>query len=149
MNDHQTRSAADGRQARQTYGPAEKVRTRPDGALVLMCDSGNPLLGLIFTPAGDGRVIATMPGDDGHPLSAASVVFDAEQLGALPDFTAAQASRTGASGVRVGNAPADLPAASSGQGAHRTADSRRVAAPGADRQLPGLAQRPTVLTDVH
>jgi hypothetical protein len=149
MTDNQTRPDPNGRHAGQVTAPAGKVRPRPDGALVLMCDSGNPALGLIFTPGDDGRVIATMPGDDGHPLSAASVVFGTEQLVALADFTAAQAGRAAAREPGVGNAPADLAKCSRGQRADKTADSRRVEAPCPDRQLPGLAQRPTVVADVH
>ena len=60
-----------------------KVIERPDGGLVLMCESGNPALGMIYTPETKGRLIVTMPGEDGHPLSAVSVTFAREQLDAL------------------------------------------------------------------
>jgi hypothetical protein len=70
--------------ARSTALTGEKVRWRGDGSVILMCDSGNPKLGLVITPEHHGRLIVTMPGDDGHPLSAVSVTLGTEQIAALP-----------------------------------------------------------------
>jgi hypothetical protein len=62
---------------------SEKVTERADGSLVLMCESGNPRLGMIYTPESRGRMIVTMPSEDGHPLSNVNVTFGPEQLDAL------------------------------------------------------------------
>jgi hypothetical protein len=65
---------------------SQKIVCRPDGSVVLKCESGNPRLGVIFTPADDGQLIVTMPGEDGHPLSAVNVLLGSEQISALGNF---------------------------------------------------------------
>lgn len=64
----------------------QKVTRRLDGSVVLMCESANPRLGVLFTPTDDGQLIVTMPGDDGHPLSAVSILLGSAQIHALAEL---------------------------------------------------------------
>lgn len=79
------------RSIRAALDRGERVIQRGDGTLVVMCESGNPSLGLMLTPGRHGGgVIVAMPEDDsGHPLSCVSVSLGADQVEALAAFFAA------------------------------------------------------------
>jgi hypothetical protein len=70
-------------EVRRRVRAGEKAILREDGALVVMCESGNPNLGVLLTPADGGQLIATMPDQDEHPFSAANVTLGAEQVAAI------------------------------------------------------------------
>lgn len=72
----------------------ERVIQRDDGALVLMCESGNPQLGIMLTPGrAGGGIIVSMPEDErGHPLSVVSIGLGDEQVAALAQFAAREAA---------------------------------------------------------
>lgn len=63
----------------------EKVTHREDGSVVLLCESGNPLLGIIVTPATDGRLIVCLPGADepSSPFDMVNVLLGPDQVKAL------------------------------------------------------------------
>jgi hypothetical protein len=80
---HQSAGRRKESEVRRRARAGEKAIVREDGALVVMCESGNLNLGVVLTPAGGGRLIATMPDEDEHPCSSASVTLGVEQVAAI------------------------------------------------------------------